>query len=167
MSVKVSVISQQESLKNNAKTYINNILESKGYTLTNRLPKFGIEIIIEDATFGVISNNKIKTYSIIISVNYIVFYYLWSYLLKNQEKSKIIIEKMHTISDRLEKENKYSTGANGIYKHNVYHNVIIVETSELENTCLAIVSDFNDMVLTWKEQTNALSEMVENLNLDN
>lgn len=87
-----------------------------------------------------------------------IYYYLWDYIIKEDEKLDTIKENMFRISYDLEKDNKYSTGANGVYKHSVYHNIIVVEKCNLEESCKALVSDFNAMVLTWKNQVNSFSK---------
>ncbi len=59
---------------------------------------------------------------------------------------------MFETSHKLELNNRYSTGANGIYKHCVYHNIVTFKNCDMNNVCEAITEDFNDMVDTWKTQ---------------
>lgn len=156
MSVLLTVKSENESLKNSFKNYLNDMLIASGYMINEKTPLFRIEVIIED-----ISSN-----SVVLSVNYAIYYYLWDYILKNdkiEQLNEIFNESMWDISYKCELDNSYSTGICGIYKHNAYHNMAVLKKYDTENTCAALVSDFNDMVITWKEQTIASTEIMSKM----
>ncbi|MFX0138712.1 MAG: hypothetical protein ACFFDN_34040 [Candidatus Hodarchaeota archaeon] len=130
MSILLKVKSENQSLKNRFTKYLNRILKSSGYKICDNVPNFEIEIILQEIP-SIQSSDRMKIKLIALSVNYVVYYYLMDYLNKNLEANREINEKMFEISHRLELNNRYSTGANGIYKHCVYHNMIIFESYDI------------------------------------
>lgn len=152
MSVLLTVKSENESLKNSLKNYLNDMLIASGYIINKKTPDFDIEVIIKD----------IYSDFVVLSVNYAIYYYLWDYL-KIKPFNEKLNEDMFHISYKCELDNKYSAGVCGIYKHNVYHNMGVFKKDDIEEVCSALVSDFHDMVITWKDQTIASTEIMSKI----
>lgn len=160
MSILLKVKSENQSLINRFTKQLNKILKSLGHNICDKVPNFGIEVILEEIPY-IQSSDRMKINLIALSVNYVIYYYLMDYLNKNLETNRDINEKMFEISHRLESNNKYSTGANGIYKHCVCHNMIIFESYDIKNICEALAEDFNDMVVIWISQIKSFHESMK------
>ncbi|MBD3337766.1 MAG: hypothetical protein GF353_01570 [Candidatus Lokiarchaeota archaeon] len=158
----LQIKSENQVLENHFRKHLIKLLKSSGYKLFDTIPNFGLEIILEEIRSSPFYNNaNIKL--IALSVNYFIYYYIMDYLNNSVDKNGMMNKNLFEISQRLELNNKYSTGANGVYKHCVYHNLIVFDIDEIDNICDALIKDFDDMISTWNNQIKSFSKMINNM----